>query len=126
LRYDPGDMERSILLPGPAERVWTTITTGLSEWFGARVELEDRPGGRATFRWPDGRERGAVVEEYRPLSRFAFRWLPFERDGGETHLVPSTRVVFDLEEAEGAVQLRVTEEPLSRGRPVTQWGSEPA
>jgi uncharacterized protein YndB with AHSA1/START domain len=119
-------MERTILLPGPAERVWTTITAGLSDWFGARVDLEDRPGGRATFRWPDGRERGAVVEEYRPLSRFAFRWLPFERQGGETHLVPSTRVVFDVEEAGGGVQLRVTEEPLRRGPTVTWSGSEPA
>ena len=105
-------IERTVRLPGPATRVWATITEDLSGWFGADVALEGRPGGRVTFRWPDGRERGAIVEEFRPPSRFSFRWLPFERSGGETTPVPATRVEFDLEEFEVGVRLRVTERPM--------------
>ena len=105
-------IERTIRLPGPATRVWATITDGLSEWFGAEVTLEGRPGGRVTFRWPDGRERGAIVEEFRPPSRFSFRWLPFEHTAGGTELVPSTRVEFEVEEYEVGVRLRVTERPM--------------
>lgn len=108
-------MERTVQLPGTAADVWSMITEGLSDWFGAEVTMEDRPGGRATFRWPDGRERGAVVEEYRPPTRFAFRWLPFERSGDRTTMLPPTRVEFEVDESEAGVSLRVVERPLRPG-----------
>jgi len=109
-------VERTIDLPGPPARVWASITDGLSEWFGADVELEGRPHGRASFRWADGRERGAVVEEFRVPRRLAFRWLPFERTAaGEIRLVPSTRVELEIEETGGGVRLRVTELPVGAG-----------
>ncbi|MGH2724420.1 MAG: SRPBCC family protein [Actinomycetota bacterium] len=64
-------VERVILLPASPERVWSALTEGreLSAWFGAEVELEARPGGAATFRWPDGRSREATVEEMDPSSQ---------------------------------------------------------
>jgi uncharacterized protein YndB with AHSA1/START domain len=119
-------VERTIELPGPVAEVWRSITSGLSAWFGAEVELDGRPGGRATFRWPDGRVRGAVVEEFQPPSRFAFRWLPFERVGGETRMVPGTRVEFDLHGSGEGVRLRVTERPLAAGGVLLSSRRDPA
>jgi hypothetical protein len=65
-----------------------------------------------------------VIEEYRPPSRFAFRWLPFERAGDRTTMLPATRVEFEVEEFEVGVRLRVVERPLAVGVPPTpQWGA---
>lgn len=108
-------VEREILLPASPERVWSTLTEGreLSAWFGAEVEFEARPGGPATFRWPDGRSREATVEEMDPPRRLSFRWAPFERTGGGTWMVPATRVEFTLEPAREGTLLRITERKLA-------------
>jgi uncharacterized protein YndB with AHSA1/START domain len=105
-------VQRRVVLPAPPARVWSALTEAreLSAWFGAHVTLEPRPGGRATFRWPDGRERGAVLEDVEPPSRLSFRWLPFERSAdGQARLVPSTRVELRLEPAEGGTVLTLEE-----------------
>ena len=85
----------------------------LSAWFGAEVEFEARPGGPATFRWPDGRSREATVEETDPPRRFSFRWAPFERTGGGARVVPATRVEFTLEPAGEGTLLRLSEQKLA-------------
>jgi uncharacterized protein YndB with AHSA1/START domain len=91
-------VEREIELPVPAEEAWAAITEAerLEEWFANDVELDLREGGEGVFRWDDGEERRAVVEEVDPLHRFAFSW-----DG--------SRVVIELEEREGATLVRVRE-----------------
>jgi len=91
-------IEREIELPVPAEEAWEAITESerLEEWFANDVELDLREGGEGVFRWADGEERHAVVEEVVPLERFAFTW-----DG--------SRVVIELRELEGATVVRVTE-----------------
>jgi uncharacterized protein YndB with AHSA1/START domain len=101
---------REVVLPAPPDRVWSALTGEISEWFGADVEVDVRPGGSARFRWPDGWERGAVVEEVRAATRLVFRWLPFERNatGGIRPAEPG-RVEFELETAEGGTRLSVTE-----------------
>jgi uncharacterized protein YndB with AHSA1/START domain len=87
-----------------------TESRELSAWFGAEVTLEPRPGGRATFRWPDGHERGAVLEDVEPPSHLSFRWLPFERSAdGHARLVPATRVELRLEPVEGGTVLTLEE-----------------
>jgi uncharacterized protein YndB with AHSA1/START domain len=105
-------VERQVELPVPPEEVWPALSEGprLSAWFGAQISLEPRPGGRATFRWPDGRERGAVVEVVEPGRRLAFRWMPFERsaDGGAA-VVGAGRVEFELEPIGRGTVLRVRE-----------------
>jgi uncharacterized protein YndB with AHSA1/START domain len=107
-----GRIRREVTLPAGRQQVWEALTDAvrLSSWFGARVELEPRPGGRASFRWDDGKERGAVIEEADPPRRFSFRWLPFERVlGGVAIPRGSGRVVFELEEADDGTRLVVTE-----------------
>jgi len=108
-------VEREILLPASPERVWSSLTEGreLSAWFGAEVEFEARPGGPATFRWPDGRSREATVEETDPPRRLSFRWAPFERTGGDARVVPATRVEFTLEPAREGTLLRLSERKLA-------------
>jgi len=107
-------VEREIFLPASPERVWSSLTeqSELSAWFGAHVEFEARPGGPATFRWPDGRSRKATVEEMDQPRRLSFRWAPFERTGGGARVVPATRVEFTLEPLREGTLLRLSERTL--------------
>ena len=70
------DVKREIVVQAPVDEVWSTLTEPerLEEWFANEVELELEPGGEGTFRWDDGDERHAVVEEVVPERRFAFTW----------------------------------------------------
>src|SRR5688572_14443486 len=68
------EVTREVVLDAPVEEVWSALTEPerLEEWFANDVELELEPGGEGTFRWDDGEERHAVVEEVDPERRFAF------------------------------------------------------
>jgi uncharacterized protein YndB with AHSA1/START domain len=93
------EITREIVLPAPREEVWAALTEAerLEEWFANDVELDPRPGGEGVFRWDNGEERRAVVEEVEDERRLALRW----NDGGEVELV--------LEEAAEGTRLLVTE-----------------
>jgi uncharacterized protein YndB with AHSA1/START domain len=112
-------IERQEVLPVPPDRVWEALTVAgeLSAWFGAEVSGELRAMGRITFRWEDGRERPAVIEELEPPRRLAFRWLPFERrSGGETRVVGTGRVEISVEEVPGGSRITVAERgPIGAG-----------
>ena len=101
-------------MPARPERVWRAFVSDaeLSEWFGARVAMEARPGGRATFSWPDGRQRVAVIEAFEPRRLLVLRWLPFERDHGLTRPSVPGIVRFVLEPATEGTRISVTEERL--------------
>jgi uncharacterized protein YndB with AHSA1/START domain len=108
----PELIRREILLPASPSEVWDALTDGkqVSEWFGAKVEMVPRLGGRVRFRWRDGSERGAVIEAFEAERLLVLRWLPFERDaGGRTRRRPSTKVRFTLRPGEGGTQLAVQE-----------------
>ncbi len=92
------EVTREVELPVTPDEAWDALTDPerLEEWFANEVELDLREGGDGLFRWDDGEERHAVVEEVDPLRRFAFAW-----DGG--------RVVIELEERDGSTLVRVTE-----------------
>jgi uncharacterized protein YndB with AHSA1/START domain len=106
-------VSRSTDLPAPPARVWEALTESgeLSAWFGADAAGEFRPGGRVTFRWEDGRERGAVLEELDRPRRLAFRWLPFERNPrGETRMLGPGRVEITIEGVPGGTRITVAEQ----------------
>jgi uncharacterized protein YndB with AHSA1/START domain len=93
------EVTREILLEAPREEVWAALTESerLEEWFANDVELDARPGGQGVFRWDDGDERRAVVEEVDEERRLALR---FDDDGF---------VRLELDDAPGGTLLVVTE-----------------
>ena len=107
-----GEIRRTVVLARPPEEVWKALTDAdqISAWFGAEVELDPHARGRASFRWPDGRARDAVVEVADPPRELALRWLPFERDAqGRAYQRPAGRVTFLIDRAESGSLLTVTE-----------------
>jgi uncharacterized protein YndB with AHSA1/START domain len=98
-RSNAVQVEREIVFPAPPDEVWEALTEPerLEEWFATEVELDVRPGGEGVFRWGDGDERHAVVEEVEEERRLVLGW---EDDG---------RVVLELEEVEGGTLVRVVE-----------------
>ena len=92
------EVTREVVLEAPLDEVWEMLTdpAELAEWFANEVQLEVEPGGEGVFRWDDGAERHAVVEEVDPLRRFAFTW-------------ESGRVAIELDEVEGGTRVFVRE-----------------
>jgi len=90
------EVTREIVLQEEPAEVWEALTEPerLEEWFATEVELDATPGGTGVFRWGNGEERRAVVEEADPERRLALR---FDDDGAvEIALEPvpaGTRVV---------------------------------
>jgi uncharacterized protein YndB with AHSA1/START domain len=119
-------VERRVELAATPAAVWQALTRGaeLSAWFGARVEIDARPGGRATFHWPDGRHRDARVEVFDDQRQLLLRWLPFERaaDGASRVKAPG-HIRFVLEPLGGRTALTVTETLLGEERAMTMAGS---
>jgi uncharacterized protein YndB with AHSA1/START domain len=106
-------VEREITIPATPAEVWPAVTQSgeVSVWFGADVELDARPGGRAVFRWSDGTTRHAVVEEVEPEHRLSFRWLPFQHTAErDVEAIPSTRVEITLDEVAEGTRVRVVEQ----------------
>src|SRR6266536_2602137 len=70
------EFTREIVLDAPPEEVWAALTEAerLEEWFANDVELDARPGGEGVFRWENGEERRAIVEEIEEERRLALRW----------------------------------------------------
>ncbi|HEV3402941.1 MAG TPA: SRPBCC domain-containing protein [Gaiellaceae bacterium] len=93
------EVTREIVLPAPREEVWAALTEAeqLAEWFANDVELDLHEGGEGVFRWGDGDERRAVIEEIDEARRLALR---FEDDG---------LVELELDDADGGTLLVVTE-----------------
>src|SRR5438874_7695033 len=96
------EVTREIVLPAPREEVWAALTEAerLEEWFANDVELDAREGGEGIFRWDDGDERRAVVEEIDEERRLALR---FEDDG---------LVELELDDADGGGTVLVVTESM--------------
>ena len=110
------EVERVVVLDAPPGAVWRALTDGdeLSQWFGADVTADVRPGGRAEFRFGDGSTRSAVIERVEAERRLEFRWVPFVREAdGAAHPVPATRVEVALEPVGAGTRLLVRETPLA-------------
>lgn len=102
-------LERQVVISVSAEQLWDALTEPalLADWFGADVQWDLRPGGRARFVGEDGTVRGGVVDDVRPGRHLRFRWWP--EDGDDAG--PS-QVSYDLVPEEDGTRLIVTEAPL--------------
>ncbi len=98
-------VERQIDLDAPREEVWRALTEPerLREWLANDAEIDVRPGGSGRFRWDDGEERHAVVEEVEDERRLVFAW----GQGAE-----ATRVELTLADAVSGTRLTVAETPV--------------
>ncbi len=94
------DVRREIVFPSEPAEVWEALTEAerLEDWFATEVEFDPSPGGRGVFRWGNGEERAATVEEVDPERLLTLRW---EDDGGE--------VEFTLEPVPEGTRLVVVE-----------------
>lgn len=104
----PDRIERVVELSHEREKVWAALTTaeGLAGWFGETAEIDLRPGGAGTLKWPGGHEAVLRVERVEEPGVFGFTWrvhgLP-EDDPRRTY------VEFTLEPLDGGTRLRVVE-----------------
>ena len=105
------EVTRELVLPAPPDEVWEELTdpSRLEEWFASEVELDLEEGGEGHFRWENGEERHAVVEEVDEGRRLAYTWS--DETGRQTH------VEFELDEVEEGTRVVVTE-----SAPVAEWG----
>lgn len=104
-------LERRVLIPASSQRLWEALTEPdtVSTWFGARVEWDLRPGGRARFLEDAGSIRDGLVGEVIPGRQLRFRWWP------EGEVEATSEVTYQLEAAQGGTRLTVTEAPVSVG-----------
>lgn len=129
-------VHKEILLAAPLGEVWAALTNGdrLAAWFGAEARLELRPGGRATFCWPDGTTRIAAVEVVEVERLLILRWFPFADDAhGGRRWQPATKLCFLLQATPHGTRLWVTESaPPAQGAlpedcaPVLEAGADPS
>ena len=117
---------REVVLPSGVDEVWAAITdpARLGEWFGADVELDLQPGGRAVFQGDDGAVRRGVIEEVDPGHKLAYRWWPYDRDDPNPGAPKQSRVELIIEAVPSGTRLLVTEVPLfsASASATAQWG----
>ncbi len=105
-------------MPAEADEVWSAIAEPdeLGDWFGADVKGDLEKGEVATFSFPDGSQRRAVVEEVDRPRRLIFRWLGDD---------PS-RVSIEIDEVAGGAIVRVVERQVEAAvTPSPQIGFRP-
>lgn len=100
-------VHRAVVLPVDRERAWDAITDAdqLACWLADDVELDPRTGGAAVFRWEDGEQRDATVEEVVDGQRISWAW---QDERGDESLVELT-----LDEVEGGTRVSVVEVALT-------------
>jgi uncharacterized protein YndB with AHSA1/START domain len=110
-----GRVTREVTFDQAPAAVWSALTEPrrMSAWFGADVELDLRPGGRAWFRWPDGGRRGATIDVVDPGRYLVLRWLPFQQlPDGRTVPHRSGTVEFIVSAAGDGTRLTIAESHL--------------
>ena len=125
-------IEKQIVLHAPRARVWRAISDAseFGSWFGLKVEGAFRPKTRVraqivptTVDEEVAKQQqeyvGYVfeiqVEEMQPERRLSFRWHPYAIEKGVDFTTePTTLVVFELEDVDGGVLLKLTESGFDR------------
>ena len=125
-------IEKKVLLRAPLDRVWSAISDAaqFGRWFGVAFDGPFVAGARLTGSITPtqvdaevaksqqpyaGAPFEIVVDRIEPMRLFSFRWHPFAVDPGHDYSQdPTTRVVFELQEAPGGTLLTITESGFDR------------
>lgn len=102
------------------EKLWEALTSGeFSEryWFGFRIELEPRVGGRIRIHAPKGREEGCgdhggEVLVWEPCRKLAYTWNTKDEPEVAARRDGPSRVTYELKPVGPQVRLRVIHENL--------------
>lgn len=99
-------VEQDLVLPVSPEELWAELTDPeeVGCWFGATVEWDLVPGGRASFHDDDGTERAGVIDTVDPMRELRFRWWGPDE--------PASEVQYRLEEVDGGTRLTVIEQEV--------------
>jgi uncharacterized protein YndB with AHSA1/START domain len=98
-------LQREVVFPVPPDRLWEALTEpeSLAGWFGADVEWDLTPGGRAHFAGADEGDRDGLVDDVSPGRHLRFRWWP---EGDEE---AASEVSYRLDPEDAGTRLTVTE-----------------
>jgi uncharacterized protein YndB with AHSA1/START domain len=109
-------LERQVFIPADPQHVWENLTDpdAVSTWFGAEVDWELNPGGRARFLEDDGTVRDGRVEEVIPYRHLRFSWWPEGQADDET-----SEVSFVLEPEGDGTDLTIIERRVPVEQPAT-------
>jgi uncharacterized protein YndB with AHSA1/START domain len=120
-------IEKRIVLRATRERVWRAISDSkrFGTWFGVEFDGPFVEGewliGRISPTKVDpevarlqepaiGMKFSFLIERIEPMERLSFRWHPFAIDPGYDYSnEPTTRVVFELRDADSGILLTITE-----------------
>jgi len=110
-------IEREILIKAPRARVWQALSNAreFGKWFGVALEGEgfsagQRVQGRITHPGYEHVVFVVEIERVEPERLLSWRWHPAAIDPAVDYSKePTTRVVFELDEAEGGTRVRVVE-----------------
>lgn len=109
-------IEKQILIEAPRSRVWHALTDAVAfgAWFGVDLAGTFAPGKRLTGRITSPGYQHVVmditVDRVEPEHLVSWRWHPNAIESGRDYSSEATTlVVFELEDADGGVLLKVVE-----------------
>lgn len=119
-------IEKRVLLRANRERVWQALSRSeeFGTWFGMQLTGEFLPNTTVSGRMVptrvdpevaarqkpfEGKPVELFIERVEPMRLISFRWHPYPVEEGDTSGVPTTLVVFELEDADGGTLLRLSE-----------------
>jgi uncharacterized protein YndB with AHSA1/START domain len=119
----PYRLDRTITIEAPPSLVFCFLTESprWAAWWGKGSEIDARPGGRVTIRYPDGTEAIGEVVEVSPQRRIVFTY-----GYAAGALIPpgGSRVTIDLERVGPATRVHLVHEfaeETVRDRHVQGW-----
>jgi uncharacterized protein YndB with AHSA1/START domain len=115
-------IERKILLKAPLARVWRALSDAgeFGDWFGVDFKgksfVAGKPvKGQITYPGYEHLTMEVFIERVIPQRLLSWRWHPAAIDGGVDYSQePTTLVVFELAESDGAVLLSIVESGLDK------------
>jgi uncharacterized protein YndB with AHSA1/START domain len=110
------EIEKTIELKAPLERVWRALTDSreFGSWFGVAFDEPFVAGkvstGHFTHQGGEHMRWNATVDQIVPMTLFSFRWHPYALDPDTDYSGEEpTLIRFDLEPIAQGVRLRITE-----------------